>query len=79
MQHFVQRFSRRMNKNIKSVLKQEMDALVNYSWPREMGNWRTYRSGGDHESGFAVAGSGWGAVKTCSRHRHPGAADSGRG
>ena len=41
VQHFVQRFSRRMNRNIESVPKQAMDALINYSWPgniRELEN-----------------------------------------
>jgi len=41
VQHFVERFSRRMNRNIESVPKQGMDALINYSWPgnvRELEN-----------------------------------------
>jgi len=41
VKHFVQRFSRRMNRNIESVPKQGMDALINYSWPgniRELEN-----------------------------------------
>ena len=41
VQHFVGRFSRRMNRNIESVPKQGMDALINYSWPgniRELEN-----------------------------------------
>ena len=41
VQHFVQRFSKRMNRNIESVPKQGMDALINYSWPgnvRELEN-----------------------------------------
>jgi len=41
VQHFVERFSRRMNRNIESVPKQSMDALINYSWPgniRELEN-----------------------------------------
>jgi len=41
VQHFVQRFSKRMNRSIESVPKQGMDALVNYSWPgnvRELEN-----------------------------------------
>ena len=41
VQHFVQRFSRRMNRNIESVPKQSMDALISYSWPgniRELEN-----------------------------------------
>ena len=39
--HFVQRFSQRMNKNIESVSKRAMDALINHSWPgniRELEN-----------------------------------------
>jgi formate hydrogenlyase transcriptional activator len=39
--HFVERFSKRMNRNIESVPKQGMDALINYSWPgnvRELEN-----------------------------------------
>ena len=41
VQHFVQRFAKRMNRNIESVPKQGMDALINYSWPgnvRELEN-----------------------------------------
>jgi formate hydrogenlyase transcriptional activator len=41
VQHFVERFSKRMNRNIESVPKQGMDALINYSWPgnvRELEN-----------------------------------------
>src|SRR5271165_377354 len=41
VQHFVQRFSKRMNRSIESVPKQGMDALVSYSWPgnvRELEN-----------------------------------------
>src|SRR5271167_515594 len=41
VRHFVQRFSKRMNRNIESVPKQGMDALINYSWPgniRELEN-----------------------------------------
>src|SRR5208283_4688451 len=41
VQHFVERFSKRMNRNIESVPKQAMDALINYSWPgniRELEN-----------------------------------------
>jgi formate hydrogenlyase transcriptional activator len=41
VQHFVQRFARRMIKNIESVPKQGMDALMNFSWPgniRELEN-----------------------------------------
>src|SRR5208283_4609229 len=41
VQHFVQRFSKRMNRSIESVPKQGMDALANYSWPgnvRELEN-----------------------------------------
>jgi formate hydrogenlyase transcriptional activator len=41
VQHFVERFSRRMNKNIDGVPKPGMDALMNYSWPgniRELEN-----------------------------------------
>src|SRR5271157_6318454 len=41
VQHFVENFSRRMNRNIESVPKQGMDALINYSWPgniRELEN-----------------------------------------
>ena len=41
MQHFVERFSRRMNRNIESVPKQGMDAFINYGWPgnvRELEN-----------------------------------------
>ena len=41
VQHFVQRFAQRMNRNIESVPKQGMDALINYSWPgniRELEN-----------------------------------------
>jgi formate hydrogenlyase transcriptional activator len=39
--HFVQRFSQRMSKNIESVSKQAMNALINHSWPgniRELEN-----------------------------------------
>lgn len=39
--YFVQRFSQRMNRNIESIAKQGMDALINYSWPgniRELEN-----------------------------------------
>jgi formate hydrogenlyase transcriptional activator len=39
--HFVQRFSHRMNRNIESVSKRAMDALINHSWPgniRELEN-----------------------------------------
>ena len=41
VQHFVKSFSRLMNKNVESVSKQAMDALVSYSWPgniRELEN-----------------------------------------
>jgi formate hydrogenlyase transcriptional activator len=41
VQHFVERFSKRMNRNIESVPKQGMDALISYSWPgniRELEN-----------------------------------------
>jgi len=41
VQHFVKHFSRRMNRNIESIPKQSMDALINYSWPgniRELEN-----------------------------------------
>ena len=41
VQHFVQRFSKRMNRSIESVPRLGMDALVNYSWPgnvRELEN-----------------------------------------
>ena len=41
VQHFVQRFSRRMDRNIKSIPKQGMDALISYPWPgnvRELEN-----------------------------------------
>ncbi len=41
MQHFVQRFSRRRDRNIKSIPKQGMDTLISYAWPgnvRELEN-----------------------------------------
>ena len=41
VQHFVENFSRRMNRNIESVPKPGMDALINYNWPgniRELEN-----------------------------------------
>ena len=41
VRHFVQGFSKRMNRNIESIPKQGMDALVRYSWPgniRELEN-----------------------------------------
>src|SRR5271157_6027895 len=41
VQHFVENFSRRMNRNIESVPKPGMDDLVSYSWPgniRELEN-----------------------------------------
>jgi len=41
VRHFVERFSKRMNRNIQGVPKQGMDALINYSWPgniRELEN-----------------------------------------
>ncbi len=41
VRHFAQRFSKRMNRNIESVPKRGMDALINYSWPgnvRELEN-----------------------------------------
>jgi formate hydrogenlyase transcriptional activator len=41
VQHFVQRFSRRMDRNIESIPKQGMDALISYAWPgnvRELEN-----------------------------------------
>jgi len=41
VQHFVQHFSRRMKRNIESVSKDGMEALVDYNWPgnvRELEN-----------------------------------------
>ncbi len=80
VQHFVQRFSKRMNRNIESVPKQGMDALINYSWP---GNVRELENVIERavilSSRSRIEGSGWRSVPACSRGGWLEAADPGRG
>ncbi len=77
VQHFVQRFSKRMNRNIESVPKQGMDALINYRWP---GNIRELENVIERAVILSSGpGSGCGTLSSCSWSGRLEAADLGRG